>query len=274
MTMSTVHSLAKIKHKRHKKFHNVLSKIHYPKQAAFIEKILICPIKLEIKDLINYVNNHGEQIDITNKRIIQDRNNIIVSQEIVLHGNILLYKCNPLYKPTMIPRYQLLDFTSSVSNANFIIKHMHNVVFFYSPLIKMSFYEILFDYLEWRCLLYTISVHFASQVFICLTKDKLYIYTYVEPHKCTINLSNLVNTWLDSLQILQIKEPQKCASLQKCTLHITNKDNRICILLTTVPPVYIESDLEILEDQFKQSTMPVLVHQCSVLSGVNTNLLF
>jgi hypothetical protein len=274
--MSTVHTLAKIKHRRHKKFHNILSKIHYPKQTTYIEKILICPIELQIKNLINtkVIPNNNKDNDLNNpKKLIQDEHNLLVNQEIILHGDILLYKFNPSYQPIMIPRYHLLDVTSSVSNANFINKHMHNVVFFYSPMIKMSFYEVLFDYLEWRCLLYSISVHFLSQIFICLTKENLYIYSYIDPHKCTINLSNLLHTWLDALHILQIKDPMKCASLQKCTLHITNEDYKICVLIKTVTPLYRETDLEILDSQFKQLTMPVLAHRCSPFAEVSTNLI-
>ena len=276
--MSTVHTLMKIKHKRHRKVHNILSKIQSPKQTTFIEKVLVCPIQIEIRDLIKSKvvfnnNDDDEQTNSNTKTIIQDKNNLIVNQEIILYGDILLYKFNPLYKPIMIPRYQLLDFTASVSNANFINKHMHNVVFFYSPIIKMSFYEVLFDYLEWRCLLYSVSVHLPSQISICLTKEKLYIYTYIKPEMCIISLSNLIHTWLDALHIVQIKEPKKCTSLQKCTLHITSEDYKMRILLTTVPPLYIESDLEILEEQFKLSTLPLLAHRCSVLSEVS-NMLF
>jgi hypothetical protein len=259
------------KHKRHNKINNILKKIRFPKPKSYIEKILFCPIELQCKDLINSSIINEELSNTIDKSVVKSRT---INQEIVLYGDILIFKCNPLYEPKITPRYDIFNFTKNVTNSSFVNKHLHNVTFFYSPMIKMSFYEILFDYLQYRCLLYSISVHFPSKIFICLTKDKLYIYTYIEAQSCTINISNIMYTWLDTLHILQIKDPQKCTSLQKCTLHITNVDSRICITFKTVTPVYLESDLEILEQQFQQSTLPLLAHRCSVLSGVSENNCF
>ena len=211
--------------------------------------MLFCPITLHIKDLIQ-------------------NGNIMPNKEIVIYGDILLIKYNPFYIPQKIPRHDLLDFTSSVSNANFINKHMTNVIFSHSPMIKMCHYEIIFDYLEWRCYLYSLLKIIKAQIFIYLTKQHLYIYSYIEPQKCYLNISNFLNTWVDCLNILQINELQKCTSVQKCIFSATTQDYKICICLKTLAPVYLESDLELLESQFDHFTRPVLANRCNLLTDV------
>lgn len=238
--------MPKIQHlrfKHHKKkYCKILSKIQSPEPISFIEKVFFSPITLRITEIM--------KTKLT---------------EIILYSNILVFKHNAAFIPIQIPRHDLLDFTSSVSNGNFINKHLLNALFYHSPMINMSAFEILFEVLEWRSMIYAFAKTLKTQIFIYLTKENMYIYSFIDSQNCILNLSNFFHLWQDSLQILQLP-PSKCISLQKCLLSITNQENKMCILIKTAIPLITELEKELIQSQFNQLTRPVLGNRCHVLT--------
>lgn len=246
-----------IKYNKCKKYCDILKKIGQSTKKPFIEKVITSPFSVYIKDVLDYnvIFNHYPE-ECQNPNNTEHKSQFIIHQKVTLCGNILIHKYHPFYKPCQIPRYQLLDLTAAVSNVAFFNKYMTHVKFFYCPSIRMSFYETLFDYLEWRCFLYVVSTYLRMPISIYLKKDKIHVFVDMPTHLSNINISDLIFTWLDALHTIQTADLETCATLQQCQLHVTKQHFKTHLLLSTTAPEYIET--QTLEEQFKDSLYSLL----------------